>query len=114
MKTETLKLYLPIKDLPVSGSFQSRLEHNRELYNGAENCVYRNFILEVLKANGYTLRAEKSFHLTESVNKYYWFTSLSIRWKDFADDEANAFQYIDFEEFFKENLEFYGYHTSKH
>jgi hypothetical protein len=52
MEIETiLKLYLPIKDLPVSGTFQ---QENHLL---AENeSVRRIFIMELLETKGYTLK----------------------------------------------------------
>lgn len=107
MTTETiLKLYLPARKLPVSGTFQT---HSRDL----EYCVRRIFMMEFLESKGYSLKPAETKTLAsiEGKVKHYWFTSISIRWKDFGNEEVNAFQYIDFEEFFKESSEFHGYHT---
>jgi hypothetical protein len=108
MKIETiLKLYLPIKDLPVSGTFQQELEENES--------VRRIFIMEFLETKGYTLKPAETKTLASIAGKvkHYWFTSISIRWKDFGNEEVNAFEHIVFEDYFKENPEFHGYHASK-
>lgn len=109
MKRETiLKLYLPIKDLLVSGTFQQE-----NLLLAEHESIRRIFIMEFLATNGYTLKPAETKTLAsiEGKVKHYWFTSISIRWKDFGNEEVNAFQYIDFEEFFKESPEFHGYHA---
>ncbi len=69
--------------------------------------------MEFLVTNGYTLKPAETKTLASISGKvkHYWFTSISIRWKDFGNEEVNAFQYIDFEEFFKESPEFHGYHA---
>jgi hypothetical protein len=103
-----LKLYLPIKSLPVSGTFQS---HLRDL----EHCNRRIIIMELLETKGYTLKPAETKTLAsiEGKVKHYWFTSISIRWKDFGNEEVNAFEHIMFEDYFRDNPEFHGYHASK-
>jgi len=107
MKVETiLKLYLPLKNLPVSGTFQS---YQRD----TDHCIRRIFIMELLETKGYTLKPAETKTLASIAGKvkHYWFTAVSIRWKDFDDEEANAFHHIDFEDHFRENPECFGYHT---
>jgi len=111
MKIETiLKLYLPAKELPVSGTFQQE-----NLLLDENESIRRIFIMEFLETKGYTLKPAETKTLAsiEGKVKHYWFTSISIRWKDFGNEEVNAFQYINFEEYFKESSEFHGYHTGK-
>lgn len=105
MKTETiLKIYSPIRDLPVSGTFQ---------HNALNECIRRIFIMELLETKGYTPKPAETKTLAsiEGKVKHYWFTSISIRWKDFGDEEANAFAYIEFDDYFKPSSKFHGYHT---
>jgi hypothetical protein len=111
MKIETiLKLYLPINDLPVSGTFQ---QVDRSLNDN--EIIRRIFIMEFLVTKGYSLKPADTKTLASITGKvkHYWFTSISIRWKDFGNEEVNAFQYIEFDDYFKESLEFHGYHTGK-
>jgi len=105
MKIETiLKLYLPTTDLPVSGTFQ---------HNALNECNRRIFIMEFLASKGYTPKPAETKTLASIAGKvkHYWFTAISIRWKDFGNEEVNAFQYINFEDYFEESPEFHGYHT---
>jgi hypothetical protein len=109
MEIETiLKLYLPIVDLPVSGTFQQE-----NLLLDENESIRRIFVMEFLETKGYTLKPAETKTLA-SINwkvKHYWFTAISIRWKDFGNEEVNAFEHIVFEDYFKENSEFHGYHT---
>jgi len=111
MKIETiLKLYSPAKDLPVSGTLQQE-----NLLIDENESISRIFIMELLETKGYTPKPAETKTLASIAGKvkHYWFTSISIRWKDFGNEEVNAFQYINFEEYFKESPEFHGYHTGK-
>ena len=69
--------------------------------------------MEFLMTTGYTMKPAETKTLASIKGKvkHYWFTAISIRWKDFGNEEVSAFQYIEFDDYFKESPEFHGYHT---